>query len=175
MKSLDIKESIDVNVNASRAWEIIGPNFLNIADWGRGILKSWKNESAPQKFENAPAGGRYCELVGFGKFDERIIHFDSGNYEITWSAAGVKLPKFVSGLQNNLKVAVVDEHKCTVTSNITANLSGMPGLLLGSLLKKNFTKQIHGFLQDWKIYAETGEVSESKKREIAKFAAQEKK
>ena len=43
MGKLDIKETIEINTSAEKAWEIIGPNFLNIADWGRGMSKSWHN------------------------------------------------------------------------------------------------------------------------------------
>ena len=58
MKKLDINKSARVNVSASEAWQVIGPNFLNIADWGRGINKSWNNESVVKEFDDAPAGGR---------------------------------------------------------------------------------------------------------------------
>ena len=44
------------------------------------------------------------------------------------------------------------------------------GFLMGFMLKKNFTKLIRGFLNDWKTYAETGEVSKTKKREIEKIS-----
>ena len=170
MKKLDIKQSLEVNTNASKTWEIIGPNFLNISDWGRGVVKSWESESASKNFENAPAGGRYCEVAGFGKLEEKIIHYNSEKYEISWSAMGEKLPKFVSGLQNEIKVEEIDEHTCNITSNLTANLSGLMGFLLGFMLRKNFTKLIHGFMNDWKTYAETGEVSKTKKSEIEKFS-----
>ncbi len=172
MGKLNIKESIEVKINASKTWEIIGPNFLNISEWGRGVIKSWENESAPKNFENSPAGGRFCEVAGFGKLEENIIHYNGGKYEISWSAMGEKLPKFVSGLQNEIKVEEIDENTCKITSNLTANLGGLMGFLLGFILRKNFTKLIHGFLNDWKTYAETGEVSETKKREIEKFSQQ---
>ena len=139
MGKLDIKQSTEVNASASKAWEIIGPNFVNISDWGRGISKSWKNDSAQQNFADAPAGGRYCDVSGFGKFDERIIHFDSGNHEISWSATGEKLPGFVSDLQNALSVQTIDENSCRITSNITANLGGIQGFFLGPIMKKNFS------------------------------------
>jgi hypothetical protein len=166
MGKLDIKQRIEVKTNASKAWEVVGPNFLNIADWGRGIKKSWKNDSAKENFADAPAGGRFCEITGFGTFDERIIHYNSTEYEISWSAAGEKLPKFISGLQNALKVEEIDDNTCQVSSNITANLNGIGGFLLGSTVKKNFSKTLHGFLNDWKIYAETGQVSDKKSKEI---------
>lgn len=167
MGKLDIKQTVEVKANTSKAWEIIGPNFLSIADWGRGVYKSWENESAQKDYSDAPVGGRYCEVSGFGKFDEQIIHFDTGKHEISWSAAGEKLPKFISGLQNAITVKTIDENRCQITSNITADLGGIMGFLLSPVLKKKFSKTLLGFLEDWKIYAETGRVSETKKKEIA--------
>ena len=168
MKKIDIKLSIEINASASKAWEIIGPKFLNIADFGRGVYKSWENVSAPKNYRDAPAGGRYCDVAGFGKFDEQIIHFDPKKNEISWSATGEKLPKFIIGLQNALNVKVIDENKCQVTSNITANLKGFRGIILGAVIKKNFTKTLNGFLEDLKIYTETGNVSEVKQKEFDK-------
>ena len=169
MKRIDIIQSLEVRSSTEKAWEIIGPGFINISNWGRGILRSWNNDNVKPSFEGAPAGGRYCELIGFGTFDEKIIHYSEREREISWSATGEKLPKFVSGLQNELKVERIDDHTCRLTSHISASLNGIMGLLMRSLMKKNFTRQIKGFLNDWKIYAETGDISEAKKREKSKY------
>lgn len=169
MGKLDIKESIEIKKSAEKVWEIIGPNFLNIADWGRGISKSWNNDSVPATFEEAPAGGRFCDLGKFGIADERILHYNQAQKEITWSASSEKLPSFLVGLQNALKVETIDENSCRVTTNVSADLTGIRGFLLGAPIKSNFTKLLRGFVKDWKTYAETGEVSETKKREMAKF------
>ncbi len=159
MGKLDIKESIEIKTNAEKAWEIIGPNFLSIADWGRGISKSWNNDSIPATFEGAPAGGRFCDLGKFGIADERILHYNDGQKEIIWSAGSEKLPGFLVGLQNELKVVGIDENTCRATTNITAELTGIRGLILGTLIKNNFTKLLKGFVKDWKTYSETGLVS----------------
>jgi len=37
------------------------------------------------------------------------------------------------------------------------------------MMKANFTKVITGFLTDWKVYAETGKVSEVKQAELSKM------
>jgi hypothetical protein len=171
MRKLDIKESIEIKTNAEKAWEIIGPNFLNIADWGRGINKSWNNDSVSKTIEGAPAGGRFCDLGKFGIADEKILHYSVSQKEITWSAKSDKLPGFLVGLQNALNVEAINDNSCMVTTNITADLTGVGGFLLGGPIKKNFTKLLKGFVKDWKVYAETSDVSETKKREIAKSAS----
>ena len=171
MGKLEIKNSFEVNANAGKAWQIVGPNFVNIADWARGIKKSWENESAQKSDQDAPAGGRYCDLGSFGIFDEKILHFDEDKHEITWNAYGEKLPKFVSGLQNAITVETIDSNKSRITSNLSADLHGLSGFFMGNLIKKNFAKQIKVFMSDWKTYAETGQISDKKQREISKTSA----
>ncbi len=169
MVKLDIKESIEINTPSAKAWDIIGPNFANIGDWGRGINKSWKNEDVKISIEGAPAGGRFCDLGKFGFADEKIIHYNEQNKEISWIASISKMPSFVKNLENELKVETISEDTGRVTTNISANLTGIGGFIMGGMMKKNMNKLLKGFVKDWKTYAETGEVSETKKRENAKL------
>lgn len=168
MKKLDIKLSKEINASSDKVWEILGPNFLSISEWGTGILSSVNNPEANIKFENAPAGGRFCEVEGFGKFEELILHYSDDAKEITWNADSLKIPGFVKGLQNAFKIEGVSDEKCRISSNLTADLKGIMGALLGGKVKGNFEKTIEIFLTDIKIYAETGEVSPRKKRELKK-------
>lgn len=169
MGKLDIKELIEINTSAEKAWELVGPNFVNIEDWGTGVIKSWSHESAPVTFEGAPAGGRFCDLGKLGKIEELIVHYDQVQKEITYSAKSDKIPSFIVGLQNALKVEEISDNSCRISTNMTADLTGLRGMLFSILIKINFRKLLKRFLKDWKIYAETGEVSEAKKRELAKY------
>jgi hypothetical protein len=115
-------------------------------------------------FEGPPAGGRLCDLGKFGIAEEEIIHYHQAQKEITWSAKNDKLPGFLKELQNALKVEKIDEKSCRVTTNLTANTTGIGGFFLSGPIKANFTKLLKGFVKDWKAYVETGEVSATKKR-----------
>ena len=172
MGKLDVKESIEINTPSAKAWDIIGPNFVNIGDWGRGITKSWKNEDVTTSIEGAPAGGRFCEVGKFGLADEKIIHYNEQNKEISWSAVISKMPGFVKNLQNELKVETITEDTCRVSTNITADLTGIGGFFMGGMIKRNMNMLLKGFVKDWKAYAETGKVSEIKKRELAEVGKQ---
>lgn len=165
MRKISIFESVEVNTGSDKAWEVIGPEFVNIAVWGPGIYKSWNNDSIEATISDAPAGGRYCDLGNQGIFDERIIHYDKDNYEITWSATGKKLPGFVQKLQNAIKVEKVDEKTCRITSNISANAVGVMGFFLAKIIQKQFAKKLPDFLISWKLYAETGTLTETKQKE----------
>ncbi len=166
MGQLNNKKSIEVNASINKVWEIIGPNFADISKWARGINNSWINEDIPKEFDDAPAGGRFCDVKGFGKMQEDILNYDSTNYNITWTADGEKIPGFVKRLQNSITLEKVSETKTKITSHLTADLLGVKGKLLGGVISKQFSKAIDGFFTDWKIYAETGDISATKKREL---------
>jgi hypothetical protein len=166
MKKLNVQSSTEVSVSADQVFQVIGNDFVNIGSWGRGINKSWENKNIAKKFEDAPAGGRFCEVDGFGTMDERILHFNAKDNEITWSADGKKIPGFVRGLQNEIKVVQLDENTALVTSHITADLKGIGGWLFGGKIQKNFSKVLGGFMTDLKTFSETGEPSNVKKRQL---------
>lgn len=174
MRKISIWESAKVNARVEKAWEVIGPNFVNIATWGPGIYKSWVNEEIDKKFEDAPAGGRFCDLGSSGIIDERIIHYDKDNYEITWSAASDNLPGFLKNLQNSLKIEKVDGNSCRISSNITADAEGLMGTLMGRMIQKKFAETLPDFMSSWKLYAETGKLTETKQKEMSAVPANSK-
>jgi hypothetical protein len=165
MGKINVDLSIEINASPSNTWTIVGPNFIKISDWGSGILKSWKNESLTKTIANAPVGGRFCEVKGFGTMDEQIIHYDDTKMEISWSAFTPKLPGFVKNLRNEVKIETLGENLSRANMQISADLSGIGGFLIGPMLKKSLKKTLQGLLRDLKAYSETGIVSDAKKRE----------
>ena len=79
------------------------------------------------------------------------------------------MPGFVKNLQNEITVEAITEDTCRVTTNISADLTGIGGFFMGGMIKGNMNKLLKGFVNDWKTYAETGIVSETKKRELTKL------
>lgn len=168
MRLIQLKASKEAYTSAERAWNIIGPQFLNIADWSRGIHRSWENEKVPNNIDGAPAGGRYTFLGQYGTADERIMHYDSKNMEITWSARLSFLPNFVSSIGHALKVREIDNNLCLLNNIITVEANSYAALILKKRFEKQFRDGIDKFLIDWATYAETGEVSAAKELELNK-------
>jgi hypothetical protein len=168
MRLIHMKASQEAHASAERAWDIIGPQFLNIADWSRGIHRSWENEKVPNRINGAPAGGRYTFLGQYGTADERIIHYDAKNMEITWSARLSFLPNFVSSIRHALNVREIDNNLCLLSNIITVEANSYAALLLKKRFENQFRDGIEKFLIDWATYAETGEVSEAKKIVVGK-------
>jgi len=156
MGQLKNKVTIEINTDAEHVWEIVASQFVNVSLWARDVISSRENTAIEKKFSDAPAGGRICEVKGMGEIDERITHFSASKKEITWSANSEKIPGFVSNLQNAFTFHQIDEETTRVTSSLTADLNGAAGLLMGPLVKRNFSKAIATLLEDLDVYARTG-------------------
>ena len=166
MRQLNVTSSSTINATADRVWEVLADDFLDIALWARDVNSSGDNHSSVSVPDGAPAGGRFCDVNGLGQVDERIVHFDSGSHEITWTANSDKLPGFVSGVQNALTIDKIDDNTSRVTSNLSADLSGFLGTIMAPMMRRNFSKLVAGFLEDLDVYAGTGQISKVKQRQL---------
>jgi Polyketide cyclase / dehydrase and lipid transport len=167
---MSIKTSTKINASADRVWEVIAKDFLNISKWARDVNASYDNFSTHSKPEGAPAAGRFCEVSGFGKVDEHILHYDNKKREITWTASADKMPGFVSKLQNAWTITQIDDSSAQVSSHLSADLTGLLGTIMYPLMKLNFSKLVKGFVVDLSTYAETNTVSSVKKKQLEKLS-----
>ncbi len=78
-------------------------------------------------------------------------------------------PGFVKLAKNHWTVHKINTNQCLVQMNVTMRLSKFMGSFLGGIITKEMTKQVVTVLDDLKIYAEIGEISEAKKVQIAKL------
>jgi hypothetical protein len=167
MGKLIVTTSRTMNTSRDKIWDALANQFLDISAWASGILSSKNDSTLIKKFSDAPSGGRICNIKGVGDFYEEIIKFNSEEFEIAWTAKSDKLPFFVSGLQNEFHISQSENGEVIVTSNLSANLSGLLGFVMRPLMKMNFSKTVKGFLNELALYVEKGEISKAKKKEQA--------
>ena len=167
MGKLDIKQSIEINVAAEKVWVIVADGFLDVSKWATGVTTSINNPAIETSFEGAPAGGRICEVDGFGKADEQIRVFEPSKGKITWSADIEKAPGFLKNLQNAITIESLGENSSRFTTNLTGDAKGLMGVLMGGMLRKNFNKALIAFTKDTKVYAETGTARKDGKKEAS--------
>ena len=168
MGQIKITMTSVINASADRVWKVLAQDFVDISNWGGGIISSRPNPDATKKFEEAPTGGRICEIAGMGEVLENIAHFDSAKHEIIWTATAEKLPGFVSDMQNAFTLKKIDGNTTEVTSNTSVTLNGIMGFLMKPMMKKPFVKQMNVTHADLGTFVETGKVSERKQRQIDK-------
>ncbi|WP_298503481.1 SRPBCC family protein [uncultured Maribacter sp.] len=157
-------KSDTINVSADSLWAILR-EFDKVSDWTSTLDHS--EGAGEAKFEGTTCNERVC-VSNHKKLVEELIMFSDEKkelaYELTEGAPG-----FVKLAQNHWKVYKISQNKSVVEMNVTMHLTKFMGFILGRVITKTMTKQVLLVLNDLKIYAETGEISEEKKIRISKL------
>lgn len=163
------KVSMVFNASADSVWEIIGPGFSEVSKWSRAVDHA--ATSGTPDFEGASCSIRSCDLnaSGFSKISETIIEFDAEKRSVGYTV-DTGLPGFVTYMANNWRIIKVGPNQSKAEMTITMRLKPFMGFLMGGLFKKNVNKVLDEVIEDLKIYAETGQISEAKRKRIAKLA-----
>ncbi|MCR9152714.1 MAG: SRPBCC family protein [Croceimicrobium sp.] len=159
-----------INVSADDLWEIVGPGFTDAYVWSTAIDHSEGKGEA--QFEGATCNERYCDVnaSGFDKISEKLSLYNSENRELKYRAFD-GLPGFVTLAENHWEVIDLGAGKSQIRMTITMHMKPFMGWLMGGLFQKNLDKTLNSVMEDLKIYAETGEVSDAKKKRLQKLAA----
>ncbi len=163
------KRSEVINVSASELWEIVGPGFADAYVWSTAIDHS--EGRGEGEFNGASCNERYCEVnaKGFDKVEEKLSLYNEDKMELAYIAyAG--LPGFVKFAENHWEVIDLGEGKSQIQMTITMHMKPFMGWLMGGMFRRNLDKTLNSVMDDLKIYAETKEISEAKKKRIAELS-----
>ncbi len=100
---------------------------------------------------------------------ETIVSYDEAARTLTYVGAG--LPGFVEEARNRWQVIPVDDHRARVCVDATLELRGIIGPLLALPLRLRLAREGTKVLDDLKHYAEEGQPSPRKLRQLAKSSA----
>ena len=64
---------------------------------------------------------------------------------------------------------IIGPNQCKTEMTVTMHLKPLMGFLMGGMFKKNIHKILDEVIEDLKIYAETGKISEAKEKRIAQL------
>jgi len=170
VKKVKMAKSVEVNVSADSLWQIVGPGFAEAGKWSTAVDHSAGHGEA--QFEGATCDTRSCDLSakGFSSVNERISEYDVANRTMGFDVFE-GLPSFVTYTNNRTAITSMGEQKSKAELQITMHMKPLLGALMGPMFKKNLSNLIDTALEDLKVYAETGEPSESKKARMKKLAA----
>lgn len=161
-------KSDTINVSADSLWAILR-EFNKVSEWTSTLDHS---EGAGEvKFEGTICNQRVCES-NKKKLTEELIMFNDDKQELAYELTE-GAPGFVKLAQNYWKVYKISPNQSSVQMHVTMHLSKFMGFFLGGAITKTMTKQVSIVLNDLKVYAETGEVSEAKKTQIARMIKKE--
>ena len=156
-----------INVSADSLWAICR-EFDKTAEWTSTLNHSYG--TGEPTHEGATCSSRTCETnIGKGnKVVEELTMFSDQNKELSYNLME-GAPGFIILASNNWKIIDVGNNHSMIEMRVTMQMKKFAGFFLGGIITKQMEKQVNVVLDELKIYAETGEVSEAKKKQLEKL------
>lgn len=157
---MEIKKSLVIDASIERVWDILANDYTNVGAWTAAIDRSAPVDGA--LLPGAPAYGRVCDTPD-GIFKERITAFDEEKRILSYQVEE-GLPFFVREGGNTWSLAPVNGGAQTrVEMEMRFLMPWLIEALMGPILRKQMSKAAHIFVDDLKVYAESGQVSARKR------------
>lgn len=154
--------TVEINTSAGIVWNIMGTKFDRVGDWATAVDSS-------QPVESDELGARSCtsSTPGLsGAFTEILTEFS--DEERFFSYVGDVIPSYLKAAGNHWFVRETGPESCVAGFSPTVEFYRGTGWILGFLFTKFGSKVAAQMLNDLKVFAETGEPSEAKKRVMSK-------
>lgn len=168
MSSITINCTEIVKAEADEVWRVLSGEFGEISHWASGVAESSAKTGTEAGVADAPFAGRVCQIPGLGAADETIVVYDPNSKKLAYTLTAAKLPSFIKNVRNEWSVADQGEGQVTVNIRSTTDASGIVGALAAPIMRFRLRLGMKQLLEDFRVYAETGEVSPAKLKAVAK-------
>ena len=165
--SLEVTKQFTIDADPDELFAKLTTEFTEVGKWVSGIRHSGPNPKFGEVADGI-AGGRVCQVDGFGAIDEQLVEYEPGSRTFAYTAEAEKIPGFVSDLKNQWRIAPAAGNRSAVTMRLTANVSGPLGAIMKPMMRRKFDKTLDAVGDDLKAYAERGTISARKAKELAK-------
>lgn len=162
---MKFQNELVINKPINEAWQVLGPQFGQAQKWASGVYHS-NSYGEPIK-EGATCSNRSCE-TSFGKITENLNIMDNENYILEYEVVE-GFPFFVETAINNWSLTKMG-NKTKVTMKTEVRTKGVFGAIMTPMMKMQMGGLLKNAIDDFKIYLETGDISDRKKKENAKMA-----
>ena len=160
---MQFQKSIQIDADADRVWQIVAHEFDRVGEWSSAVQSSGVNEEAAVP-EGATVGGRVC-VTDFGDLTETFTAYDEQNRTFTFQVTG--MPSFITLAQNTVEVNPTGPNRSEVSLNIRMETNSV-GKVMGPMFAIKLKNTLNTFLGELKAFAEQGELSSRKQKQLAK-------
>ena len=159
------KKDITINISAEKLWEIIGSGFVDYDKWATIVDRSsGKGKGA---FEGAHSNERICLVNGQGpnEVTEKILHYSDFNMNLSYEVTH-GMPEMMAKASNEMTVVSTSGIKSIFSVNMEWGVYGPLEEKMSKMMEEGQRASIDLFLNDIKVFAETGKVSEEKQKRL---------
>ncbi|MEQ8325505.1 MAG: SRPBCC family protein [Vicingaceae bacterium] len=172
-KGFKLEKEITVNVSTAELWEMIGPGFIEVYKWSSNVDHA--EGGGQSEFDGATCSERFCDVnvKGFNKISEKLTKYNDEQMNLAYEVTD-GMPGFITAAVNDWTVVSVNGNQSKLIMKAKFESKGLMGGLTRGMMKKKMTETLETVLNDAKIYAETGQISEAKKARIAELQKKNK-
>lgn len=163
--SLEVTKQFTIDADADELFTKLTTEFTQVGKWVSGIQSSDVNPKYGPVADGV-AGGRVCEVDGFGTLDEQLVQYEPDNRTFAYTAEAEKIPGFVHDLKNQWTLRPVGG-RTEVRLRLTADVTGPLGAIMKPMMRRKFDKALDAIGDDLVAYAERGTISPRKAKELA--------
>ena len=166
-KGFNIEKEITIDVSAQELWQMVGPGFVEVYKWSSNVDHAEGKGIA--EFDGAVCSERFCDVnvKGFSKISEKLTAYDEEAMHLSYEVTD-GMPGFIVKTANFWKVVPVGQEKSKLVMEASFLSKGLMGTLTRGMMKKKMSETLQTVLNDAKVYAETGQVSEAKRKRMEK-------
>lgn len=162
---MQIQRSITIQAPSEAIWDLLANRFHEVGTWASIINESG---ALPSQNQHTGIADRMCNTPD-GVFKEQMTAFDEEQRTFSYLAYE-GLPGFVREGGNTWRVRDIGRGKTEVSMHMKFDLNPVAEALMGWMMKRQMTKAGEAVLDDLKIYAESGQISQRKREALARFA-----
>jgi len=155
---IQIKRKIIVKKPVQEVWKVLFEDFTKVGNWVTGVYTS-RPGTKEEDYD------RVCDTFT-GKLYEKIIQKNEKNYSFEVDAVG--LPFFVKTFRGKWNLSQVTPTTTEATLELTIDVKGIIGAIMQVPMKSKLNKGLNELGNDLVTFAETGNISNSKQKEMNK-------
>lgn len=163
------KKDITINISAEKLWGIIGSGFVEYDKWATIVDRS--SGKGKGQFEGAHSDERICLVNGQGpnEVTEKILQYSDVNMNVSYEVTQ-GMPEMMAKASNEMAVAPTAGNKSIFSVNMEWGVHGPLEEEMSKMMDENQRASIDVFLNDLKVFAETGKVSDSKQSRLEELS-----
>jgi len=173
-KGFNVEKEMTINVPASELWEMVGPGFVEVYKWASNVDHA--EGKGMSSFEGAVCSERFCDVnvKGFSKISEKLTNYNQDKMNLAY-VVNTGMPGFITHAENDWTVVPIDANRSKLVMKANFKMKGLMGTLMKGVMAKKMNQTLQVILNDAKVYAETGKISENKATRVAQLAKKKKK
>ncbi|MEM9037013.1 MAG: SRPBCC family protein [Actinomycetota bacterium] len=163
--SLEVTKRFELDADADELFTKLTSEFTEVSSWASGIRRSEPNPKYGPVADGV-AGGRICQVDGFGSIDEQLVQYEPALRRFAYTAEAEKIPGFVKDLRNQWTIEAAPNGRSVVQLRLTAEVTGPLGAVMKPMMRRRFDRTLDIIGDDLRAYAERDTISDRKAAEL---------